>query len=166
GDGKLDLLSNAASQGSLINFGRGDGTFETRLQIVPSNAPPTRVNAVDFNGDGLLELVGLTQAYSVDVWEHAAVTGTNRLLTSIALGSLVTAYATGDFNGDGLPDLAVTTQTNSFNPRGTNQVVIFTNLGNYTFADAGHYPMAVQPTLIVTGDFNGDGALDLAVQTG
>jgi uncharacterized protein YjbI with pentapeptide repeats len=164
-DGRLDLISSGG-EGSLVNFGNGDGTFDTRLQIVPTNNPPTEVEAIDLNGDGKLELVGLqTQLNSVDVWEHAAVTGTNRLLGSFAVGPWVTAYASGDFNGDGRIDLAVTTRTNSFNPRGSNQVVVLTNAGNFAFQDAGHYSLAAQPVLLVSGDFNGDGALDLAVHT-
>jgi hypothetical protein len=164
-DGKLDLISS--SVGGLVNFGNGDGTFDTRLQIVPTNTPPAQVTAVDFNGDGKLELVGLnSQVRSIDVWEHAAVTGTNRLLSSFVVGPWVTAYASGDFNGDGRIDLAVATQTNSFNPRGSNQIVVLTNAGHFVFQDAGHYPLPAQPTLLVSGDFNGDSAPDLAAHLG
>ena len=167
GDGKLDLLSTIGSGGSLVNLSNGDGTFDTLLQIVPTNTPPTLVTAVDFNGDNKLELVGLNmQLNSIDIWEHAAVTGTSRLLSSFPVGPWVTAYTSGDFNGDGRIDLAVLTRTNSFNPRGSNQVVILMNTGSFTFQDAGHYPLATRPALIVSGDFNGDGALDLAAQTG
>jgi len=166
-DGKLDFVSTIGSAGCLVNFGNGDGTFDTRLQIVPTNAPPTLVTAVDLNGDNQLELVGLNaQSNSIDIWEHAAVTGTNRLLGSFVVGPRVTGYAPGDFNGDGRIDLAVTTQTNSFNPRGSNQVVILTNLGNFSFQDAGHYPLDLNANSIVRGDFDGDGDLDLAVYVG
>jgi hypothetical protein len=150
-----------------VNFGNGDGTFDTRLQIVPTNAEPAQVSAVDLNGDNKLELVGLnSQTQSIDVWEHAAVTGSSRLLSSFVVGPSVESFGAGDFNGDGLVDLAVTTHTNSFNPRGSNQVVILTNRGNYTFQDAGHYPLDFRPNEVVAGDFNGDGDLDLAVHVG
>jgi hypothetical protein len=169
GDGKLDLLSGLFSGGGLVNLGHGDGTFDTRLQIVPTNSPPTQVtpievSPVDLDGDGRLELIARnTQANSIDVWEHAAVTGTNRLLSSFAVGQYLEAFAHGDFNGDGLVDLAVVTATNSI--RGSNQVVVLTNLGNFAFADAGHYPLGFKPDRILGADFNGDDHIDLTVLT-
>ena len=166
-DGKLDLVGTVSSAGGLIVLGNGDGTFDTQLQIVPTNNPPTLVTTVDLNGDGKLEFVGLqTQLNSVDIWEHAAVTGTNRLLASIVVGTRVTGYTSGDFNGDGRIDLAVTTQTNSFGVRGSNQVVVLTNSGNFAFQDAGHYPLDWNPNNAVAADFDGDGDLDLAVNLG
>ena len=105
-----------------MNFGRGDGTFDTRLQIVPTNTPPVLVRALDLNGDAKLELVGVSaQNNSIDIWEHAAVTGTNRLLVKYVVGPYIGAFTHGDFNGDGRVDLAVLTQTNSFGAPGTNQ---------------------------------------------
>ncbi|MEO8426018.1 MAG: FG-GAP-like repeat-containing protein, partial [Verrucomicrobiota bacterium] len=59
GDGKLDFLSGIGRDGGLVNLGHGDGTFDTRLQIVPTNSPPTKVKPVDLNGDSRLELAGL-----------------------------------------------------------------------------------------------------------
>jgi hypothetical protein len=166
-DGKLDLVGTVNSSGGLVILGNGDGTFDTRDQIVPTNSAPTQVTAVDFDGNGTLEFVGLqTQLNSVDVWEHAAVTGTNRLLASFVVGTRITGYVPGDFNGDGRIDLAVTTQTNSFGVRGSNQVVVLTNTGNFAFQDAGHYPLDWNPNNVVAADFDGDGDLDLAVNLG
>ncbi len=166
-DGKLDFAGTISSSGGLIVLGNGDGTFDTRVQIVPTNNAPTQVTAVDLDGDGKLELVGLqSQRNSIDVWEHAAATGTNRLLASFVVGPLVTGYAPGDFNGDGRVDLAVTTQTNSFGVSGSNQVVVLTNAGNLVFQNAGHYPVGVRANGAVAGDFNGDGRVDLAIHAG
>ena len=167
GDGHLDLIGTISPSGGLVILGNGDGTFDTRLQIVPPEGTLTQVRPVDFEGDGQLELAGLnTQANSVDVWEHAAVTGENRLLSTTAVGQTVAAWAQGDFNSDGLLDLAVATQTNSFSATSSNQVVILINQGDFDFQFAGSYPMAVRPTLVVSGDFDGNGALDLAVHIG
>ncbi len=167
GDGHLDLVSTIGASGGLIILGNGDGSFRTRLHIVPEDGPQTDVSPVDLDGNGELELIGLnTQANAIDVWEHAAVTGTSRLLSSTEVGEFVTAFAPGDFNGDRLQDVAVATEALSFNASSSNQVVILINQGNATFQDAGHYPMSVRPTLIVSGDFNGDGDLDLAVHIG
>ena len=164
GDGKLDLLSGLSSGGGVVNLGRGDGAFDTRLQIVPTNSPPTQVSPVDLDGDSQLELVGLNmQSNSIDVWEHAAVTGTNRLLSSFSVGPYVQAFAHGDFNDDGLVDLAVAAGTN-FN-RGSNQVVIWMNQGNFVFQDHGHYPLDFRPQRIVHAEFNGDTNADLTVLT-
>jgi hypothetical protein len=167
GDGHVDLVSAISPSGGLVNLGNGDGTFDTRLHIVPEDGPPTQVAAVDLDGDGNLELVSLnTSANSIDVWEHVAVTGTSRLASSTGVGEVVTAFAHGDFSGDGLVDIAVATRTNAFSMTSSNQVVVLINQGNFNFQVAGHHPMAVRPTLIVPGDFNGDGALDLAVHIG
>jgi hypothetical protein len=74
------------------------------------------------------------------------------------------AVATGDFNGDGIPDLAIVNA-------GTNQVAIY---AGHKAADGGGFALAPDLLLnlpgsssfkdaIVAGDFNKDGATDLAV---
>ena len=70
--------------------------------------------------------------------------------------------ATGDFNHDGKLDIAVTnSEFPTIAPVGT--VAILLNNGGLSFTLAGTYPVGSVPHGIVTGDFNGDGILDLAV---
>ena len=64
----------------------------------------------------------------------------------------------GDFNSDGKPDLAVANF--SFNP--SNTLSIYLNTGTGTFGSATNYITGTGPSGITTGDFNGDGKLDLA----
>jgi len=68
------------------------------------------------------------------------------------------SVAVGDFNGDGTPDLAIANY-------GSNSVSILLGNGNGygTFATQVSYPVGSGPVWVVTGDFNGDGKLDLAV---
>jgi hypothetical protein len=93
------------------------------------------------------------------------VTGTNRFLASVVVGPQVETHALKDLNHDGLADLVVLTGTNSFGVRGTNQVVVLTNQGNFTFVVAARVGLDFRPDRIAIGDFNGDGHLDLAIVT-
>ena len=98
---------------------------------------------------------------TVLAWSALATAQSNSLFSTIALNSTGTApcqVVTGDFNGDGIMDMAVSVT-------GANAVDIYlgTGDGNGNFGAAVSYPVGGGPTAIVTGDFNHDGHLDLAV---
>lgn len=83
--------------------------------------------------------------------------GTFRPALPLAV-SLPRALIVGDFNGDGGPDLAV---------GGSQGVSIFLGNGDGTFQLAGDFAVGGRPALgLAAGDFNRDGALDLAVVIG
>jgi len=67
----------------------------------------------------------------------------------------------GDFNGDGRPDLAVVNDGNVFLQRGF--VSILLGAGDGTFGPQRTFDAAANPYFLTTGDFNGDGRIDLVV---
>jgi hypothetical protein len=84
--------------------------------------------------------------------------------SSPSFGTYPANEVTADFNGDGIPDLAVISSDNSFGG-GPYTVAVFLGNGDGTF-QAGP---TIQPSemqsypFMISGDFNGDGKLDLAI---
>ena len=82
------------------------------------------------------------------------------------LGYEPSPVVVADFNGDGKPDLAVTNP----GPPGTNNLggplTILLGNGDGTFSPGPIPVTTVYPSVVVAGDFNSDGKLDLAVNGG
>jgi len=76
----------------------------------------------------------------------------------ISVGSFPFGIAVGDFNGDGKLDLAVANNTD-----GTVSVLLGDGNGGFTPAPDSPFPVDINPSSLVVGDFNGDDNLDLAV---
>jgi FG-GAP-like repeat len=84
------------------------------------------------------------------------------LTTPSNTGVVGFAVVTADFNGDGKLDLAV---TGTNDPQNNPLVSILLGNGDGTFQSPVTYPISFSPGIIApmtTGDFNGDGKLDLA----
>src|SRR5207245_1815476 len=89
--------------------------------------------------------------------------GTFKDAQSYDVGSSSDSMAVGDFNGDGHLDRAVVGYDND----GHGTLVVFLGKGDGTFQDARCYAAGfVGAVSVATGDFNGDGKLDLAVADG
>lgn len=81
-------------------------------------------------------------------------------LGSVATGPEPTAMVSADFNCDGLDDLAVACA-------GDRTLRFYYGIqgGNGTFTVGTVVPIGCGPTALVAGDFDGDGAIDVAVST-
>jgi hypothetical protein len=164
GDGKSDLaVANQNSHSVSILVGNGDGTFQPAVPYPAGTTDVANVAVGDFNKDGKLDL---------------AVTNPSSDTVSILIGNgdgtfpAPVTYATGnpgdhpiaviafDFDGDSNLDLAVTNLN-------AETVAILLGDGHGTFHSRIAYPTTtgslIGPSAITTGDFNGDGKIDLAI---
>ena len=145
-------------------LGNGDGTFQAPNSF--ATAFPLALAAVDFNGDGRLDLIVSGQnlrpsgssTLSVLLGNGDGTFQAPRPFTVPTAGSATVDIVAGDFNGDGKLDLA------SINFRASDVSVLLGN-GDGIFADAGQFATTPHATPLVA-DANGDGTEDALVVDG
>jgi hypothetical protein len=178
GDGLPDLVAAGVDSLGRANIevllGAGQGITRSMPPIVLGDFAPdplttgmfTPVNVLlgDFTGDGHLDLavVGTDDSGNVGVeLLHGHGDGTFAAPIDVNLGKFLLNDATvGDLTGDGRLDIAVA----GFDSRAGGRVEVLPGNGDGTFRS----PVVITtgsliPAALGTGDFNGDGRLDLAV---
>jgi hypothetical protein len=168
-DGKLDLaVANQNDHTVSILLGNGDGTFQANADYpaVIAGAGTLDVADValgDFNGDGKLDLAVTnpsTDQVSILLGNGDGTFQNPVSYSTGAAGSHPIAVNAADFNNDGILDLAVTNLN-------AKNVAIFLGNGDGTFKPQVSYSTTggtiIGPSAMTTGDFNGDGIVDLAI---
>jgi hypothetical protein len=137
-------------------------TFADRYDYAQSTCPVSdgSVAVGDVNGDGIEDLI--CTGYSGPLTLLGNGDGTFRTGPASNIGNPAVNPVALDLNGDGKLDLIVRTEL-GVGPSGL--AVLFGN-GDGTFQMNGFYQTGsdTHPAFIVTGDFNGDGILDMATQ--
>ena len=134
----LSLASNGAITGSPMTVGTSNFT----VQVLDSETVPT----------------GTTANLTITI-AAALVSFSEQNFASGGDGKWA---ITADFNGDGHVDIAVPTNSSTITG-GADKLSIFLGNGDGTFASVATYSAGALPWSVATGDFNGDGILDIAV---
>jgi Big-like domain-containing protein/VCBS repeat protein len=151
------LLGTAALESGMSGLGW------LTSQTLTTVANPYNFAEGDFNGDGIADLAVINLGTNTLAILLGNGNGTFTPTASPGTGSGSSCVAAGDFNGDGKTDLAI---ANDGNYQENGSVTILLGNGDGTFAAAAaNLPTGISPGCPVTGDFNGDGKIDLAVAT-
>ncbi|PYV00917.1 MAG: hypothetical protein DMG26_14635, partial [Acidobacteria bacterium] len=162
-DGKADLAVSSQRFHVPVDIalilGNGDGTFAQPVNVNVGQTPYDFV-IEDFNADGQADLALVANSDSVSILlGQGNETFGNRVVFPLATGSGPALVA--DFSADGKPDIAV---AESGSP--TGEVSVMLGKGDGTFQNALNSPLASSAAYsTVSGDFNGDGKIDIAAIT-
>jgi hypothetical protein len=165
----IDLVVVNESDNTIsVLIGKGDGTFPQVAgpfaTQTPAGGNPTGVVIGDFNKDGNLDLaVADFQAQDVSIFLGNG-DGTFQTAKTYPAGANPSSIVMADFNGDGNLDLATTSTPSPSSPG--NLVTLLLGNGDGTFSAPILFGVGSLAYSAVVGDFNGDGAPDIAVANG
>jgi len=166
GDGDEDIVyTNSAINGVRVHLGNGNFGLGSARPFSMGSDPVIALAVADFDGDGSLDVVGVTrnpngvERIGVLLNDGDGFFGTVNFVTA---GEGTSSIAAADLDGDGRADLVA---NGTFSNR--SSIATFQNNGDGTFAAA--TPHQIDGTAndgasqaIATGDYNGDGAVDVA----
>jgi FG-GAP-like repeat/IPT/TIG domain/Ig-like domain CHU_C associated len=170
GDGKSDLVTANFNANTISIFrntstlGVIDATSLAAKVDVATATNPRSIAIGDINGDGKLDLaVANFGSNSVSVFRNTSTSGSITFAAKVdfATGLSPRGVNIGDFDGDGKPDLAIAHGGNPFMSVLRN----ISTTGSISFQPKVDFALAggQSSTFINSGDFDGDGKLDIAV---
>lgn len=152
GDDHADLL--VASDQLFVLPNAGDGTFGAP-RAIPDSAGVGPMMAVDLDGDGCLDVIGIASDGALRGYENDCAGGF--ALAQTIPGSATVALAASDLDGDDVADLAVA--------RAGSEPAVLTlrGHGDGSFGESRAHPLPGEPGRLTLADLDGDGRLDVLV---
>jgi hypothetical protein len=150
-------VADSTNKNIKVYLATGAGTFTSAYTYaacngLPTNSGPTGIIAADVTNDGYPDLI-VACSGTIDLFQNTGASNPGQF-SEVATFTVTspTAMVVGNFSGRSTPDLAIAR---------TGGITVFTNVGGTN----GTINISQSGTLtgIVTGDFNHDGHLDLAL---
>jgi hypothetical protein len=161
--GEIDLAV-AAQTGIVIlrNDGSGKFTADPPLNAGPDPRAVAIADLPDVDGDGLPDIVVGSGFGNTGITILYGRTGGGFVVSSsMSVDGPVAFMVVDNFNNDGYLDIA-----SGSNVSGNVSVLLQSSDTPRTFEQLDSFPVGVAPTAMVAGDFDNDGAVDLAVTSG
>jgi len=164
GDGRLDVVTvNTLDATVSVLLGKGDGTLGTRTDY-PTASDTAAVTLGDLDGDGWLDIAVVgTGGHPEGKASVLLGTGGGKFATHVdyTVGIEPLAVAFGDVNGDGKLDLVVA----NGGLDGFWSLSVLLGKGDGTLAPKVDYPSGPGPQSIAQAEINGDGKLDVVLDS-
>jgi hypothetical protein len=162
---RIDLITlnmpNGTDEPGTISvlLGNGDGTFAPHVDYDVGDYP-TGVVAGDFNDDGKIDLAVSNNFDNTISILYGNGDGTFQAQVVVDVASGPMSIATGDFNGDGKLDLIASCVGSS-----VVSVLLNDGKGKFTLVNSPSELFGPDLSLVITGDFNGDGNIDAIISS-
>jgi hypothetical protein len=160
-DGNVDLVTVNNTGNSHVFLGNGDGTFSTGVALTLSGAPISAATG-DVNNDGRLDIVVANSSGTSIYTFLGNGDGTFQTSTASAVPKGANQVLLADFDGDGKLDALLAEGTKAAN----GMAALLPGKGDGTFRQAQLYTLDDAGMAEAIGDFNSDGALDVATANG
>jgi flagellin len=153
-DGILDMAAVGAGNAITVRLGNANGTFGA-VQTTSIGYHAHRIELGDLDNDGFLDVVvqGATLDYgTIHLGDGSGIFTHSQTISGLSTNNQTDDIAIGDLDGDGVNDLVIlenqVMHTFLSNGDGTVGFVATTSVSQWEFLN--------------TGDFNGDGLMDIA----
>jgi len=176
GDGRTDLVGYLIVYGSSgpanalvqVQFGNGDGTFTEAPPFTPATFFQS-FQVADVDADGSADLVAASAPPGGGIEPNEVITyrslgdGSFGGLASFSTGDYVFVTFPADLTGDGFVDLAVSSSHYADGCFCSWPFAIYLGHGNGQFDPAPAPPADLSPFDIAFGEYDGNGATDMAI---
>jgi hypothetical protein len=158
GDTLPDLVVARYDANMITVLHRVGNSFSAQ-ENYPVGGAPRYLAPADFNGDGLPDLAVADQSTDdLTIMLRLAGGGFGPETPAVVVGDEPAQVVAADFNGDGRPDLAVSNYVSN-----TVSILLRAPAGGFVEETSSPIPVGPGPIGLAAGDFDDDGAPDLAV---